>query len=41
VHAEDDSYDQSSTIAAGLPQDGERVLHIQCDKHKEMRLTLQ
>jgi serine/threonine protein kinase len=41
VRAEDDSYDQSSTIAGGLPQDGERVLHIQCDKHKEMRLTLQ
>ncbi len=41
VRAADDSYDQSSTIAAGLPQNGERVLHIQCDKHKEMRLTLQ
>lgn len=41
VHATDDSYDQTGTIAGNLPQEGERQLLIQCEKHKPVRLSMQ
>jgi serine/threonine protein kinase len=41
VHAADDSYDQTGTISATLPQEGERQLLIQCEKHKPVHLTIQ
>jgi hypothetical protein len=41
VHASDDSYDQTNTIAGSLPPDGERQVLIQCEKHKPLRLSMQ
>lgn len=41
VHATDDSYDQTGTIAGSLPQEGERQLLIQCEKRKPVRLSMQ
>ena len=41
VQADDKSYDKSGTIAGSLPQDGERALHISCDKHKPLQLAIE
>jgi hypothetical protein len=41
VHASDDSYDQTATLSGSLPQEGERQLFIQCEKHKPVHLTMQ
>ncbi len=41
VHASDDSYDQTASISASLPHEGERQLLIQCEKHKPVHLSMQ
>jgi serine/threonine protein kinase len=41
VQSADKSYDDSGTISATLPADGERSLRILCEKHKPIRLSLQ
>jgi serine/threonine protein kinase len=41
LHALDDSYDQSANISASLPQEGERQLFIQGEKHKPVHLSMQ
>ena len=41
VQSTDKSYDDSATISATLPADGERSLRIQCEKHKPIRLSVQ
>lgn len=41
VQSEDKSYDRTATVAGDLPQDGERALHISCDKHKPLQLALE
>ena len=41
VQSADNSYDDSATISATLPADGERSLRILCEKHKPLRLSLQ
>ena len=41
VHASDDSYDQTASISGSLPQEGERQLLIQCEKHKPVHLSVQ
>jgi hypothetical protein len=41
VHATDDSYDQTGTISSTLPDEGERQILIQCEKHKPVRLIIQ
>ena len=41
VHATDDSYDQTASLSGSLPQEGERQILIQCEKHKPVRLSMQ
>ncbi len=41
VQSEDKSFDKSATVAGSLPQDGERALHIACEKHKPLALTIE
>ncbi|HVO64219.1 MAG TPA: serine/threonine-protein kinase [Terriglobales bacterium] len=41
VHASDNSYDQTASIFGSLPQEGERQLLIQCEKHKPVHLSVQ
>jgi len=41
VQSEDKAYDKSATIAGTLPTDGERELHISCDKHKPLQLAIE
>lgn len=41
LHAVDDSYDQTASIAGSLPQEGERQLFIQGEKHKPVHLVMQ
>jgi serine/threonine-protein kinase len=41
VQSEDKVFDDSGTISATLPADGERSLRIVCEKHKPIRLWLQ
>ena len=41
VHSGDNSYDQTAVISGTLPSQAERLLFIQCEKKKPLRLTLQ
>lgn len=41
LHAVDDSYDQTASISGSLPQEGERQLLIQGEKHKPVHLIMQ
>lgn len=41
LHANDDSYDQTGSISGSLPQEGERQLFIQGEKHKPVHLMMQ
>jgi eukaryotic-like serine/threonine-protein kinase len=41
VQSQDKSYDKTATVTGSLPQDGERALHISCDKRKPLQLGLE
>ena len=41
LHATDDSYDQTANLTGSLPQEGERQLLIQGEKHKPVHLSMQ
>jgi hypothetical protein len=41
LHASDDSYDQTASLSGSLPQEGERQLLIQGEKHKPVHLSMQ
>ncbi len=41
VQSEDQTFDKSATIAGTLPQNGERALHISCDKHKPLEVAIE
>ena len=41
VQSSDDSYNESASLTATLPPNGERTLRIEADKHKAMHLTLE
>jgi len=41
VQSSDNSYNESASLTATLPPNGERTLRIEADKHKAMRLTLE
>jgi serine/threonine protein kinase len=41
VQSLDDSYNESASLTATLPPNGERTLRIEADKHKALHLTLE
>ena len=41
VESSDDSYNESASLTATLPPNGERTLRIEADKHKALHLTME